>query len=81
MSKIEIILNEPGRAEALHARRLAGEQLLAAEFKGPVFADAKCKFNAVGIEVNVGEGVVYFYPAHSFSRVKISPAEAVCEAT
>lgn len=81
MSKIEIILTEPSRTNALRARRLAGEQLLDSEFRGPVFASAKYKFNAAGIEVHVGEGTVYFYPAHVFSRVKASPEEVPCAAT
>lgn len=58
MSRIEIILNEPYRANALRARRLSGEQLLDAEFKGPVFESAKYKFNAAGIEVHPGDGTV-----------------------
>lgn len=73
MSRIEIILTEPYRVNALRARRLSGEQLLDAEFKGPVFESAKYKFNAAGIEVHVLDGTVYFYPAHSFSRAKMSP--------
>ena len=81
MSRIEIILNEPYRTTALRARRMSGEQLLDSEFKGPVFASAKYKFNAAGIEVHVGDGTVYFYPAHSFSRVKASPEEVPCAAT
>lgn len=75
MSRIEIILTEPSRTNSLRALRLRGKEILAAEFHGPVFADAKYKFNAAGIEVHVDKDTVYFYPAHAFSRVKISPAE------
>lgn len=76
MSKIEVILTEPSRTSALRAGQKAGKQLLNSEFIGPVFADAKYKFNAQGIEIHADDKV-YAYPAHTYSRIKISPSGSV----
>lgn len=73
MSRIEIILAEPAQTAAYRATLQHNPGLLRVEFNGPVFADAKYKFNGAGIEVHV-DGNVYFYPSHSFNRVKISPS-------
>jgi hypothetical protein len=75
MSRIEIILSEPSQTAAYKASLCKNNELLRSEFRGPVFTDAKYKFNSVGIEVHVAKDEVYFYPAHSIGRVKISPSE------
>jgi hypothetical protein len=70
MSRIEVILTEPAQTHAFNALAKP-HSLFRSEFEGPVFADAKCKVNALGLEVLV-DGVSYIYPAHSIARVKIS---------
>ena len=75
MSRIEIILAEPAQSAAYYAALCENNELLRSEFRGPIFADAKYKFTAFGIEVHV-DGDVYAYPAHTIGRVKVTAAEA-----
>ena len=74
MSRIEIILSLPSQTEAYREALRKDNELLRSEFFGPIFADAKYKFTAFGIEVHV-DGAVYAYPAHAISRVKVTAAE------
>lgn len=75
MSRIEIILSEPSQTASYKGCLKHNNELLRSEYRGPIFDDAKYKFNGCGIEVHVGKEEVYFYPAHSIGRVKITPAE------
>jgi hypothetical protein len=74
MSRIEIILSEPAQTNAYKALLKQDNQLLRSEFAGPVFADAKYKFNSTGLEVHA-DGNIYYYPTHSIARAKIGIPE------
>ena len=76
MSRIEIILSEPAQTNAFKALLKVDNNLRRSEFVGPVFADAKYKFNSVGLEVHV-DGNIYVYPDHSIARIKIIPTAKV----
>ncbi|QIN95083.1 hypothetical protein A2_00110 [Pseudomonas phage BIM BV-45] len=68
MSRVSIILSQPGRGEALRALTKLGKHP-GDSFVGPVFEDAKVAMKDGFVHVVV-EGVTYSYPAHTVMRVK-----------
>lgn len=68
MSRVSIILSQPGRGEALLALTKLGQHPVEG-FVGPVFEDAKVTIKDGFVHVSVGSAV-YSYPAHTVMRVK-----------
>lgn len=74
MSRIEIILIEPYRGEALRSLQQQGKQVMRSEFRGPIFEDGAAKIGPGHVEVRV-DGAQYVYPLHTVARVKITKSE------
>lgn len=68
MSRVSIILSQPGRGEALRALTKLGQHP-GEGFVGPVFEDAKVTIKDGFVHVTV-TGANYSYPAHTVMRVK-----------